>query len=136
MLLTLEEKPTHGYAIIQGIGRFYGHMVSPGIVYPTLQELLQDNLIRLVEEGERKVYALTDRGKEFLETNKELIERLKTQREASERIGRYGVMKSMEEIEDSILENAECLSSEKLDAIDEIIRNAKGKILSIIFSSE
>ncbi len=39
VLISLSEKPMHGYALIQEIGRTYLRPVSAGLIYPTLQEL-------------------------------------------------------------------------------------------------
>lgn len=66
VLALLAEKPMHGYQIIQEIGeRSHGAWKpSPGSVYPTLQLLADEGLIRAEEEGGRKTYSLTDEGKE------------------------------------------------------------------------
>ena len=63
VLLALEEKPMHGYALLREIGKFYHRMVSPGIVYPTLHDLSHEHLIGLYEEGGKRVYSLTEDGR-------------------------------------------------------------------------
>ena len=135
VLLTLEEKPMHGYALIQEIGKFYHHMVSPGIVYPTLQELSQEHLIESSEEGGKRVYSLTYEGKKFLELNSETGKRLKAEMSISQKIDKFSLMNNIEEIEAALFQNAEYLSSEKLEKISQIISNAKGRILEIMFSN-
>lgn len=135
VLLALEEKPMHGYAIIQEIGRLYHHGVSPGIVYPTLQELSQEHLIESSEEGGKRVYSLTDEGKRFLELNSETGKRLKAEMSISQKIDKFSLMNNIEEIEAALFQNAEYLSSEKLEKISQIISNAKGRILEIMFSN-
>lgn len=135
VLLALEEKPMHGYALIQEIGKFYHHMVSPGIVYPTLQELSQEHLIESSEEVGKRVYSLTYEGKKFLELNSETGKRLKAEMSISQKIDKFSLMNNIEEIEAALFQNAEYLSSEKLEKISEIIGNAKEKILEIMFSS-
>jgi DNA-binding PadR family transcriptional regulator len=76
ILVLLAEKPSHGYQIIQELeSRSNGAWrVSPGSVYPTLQQLEDEGLVRLVAgETERRVYELTDSGRAE-------ADRLKTER--------------------------------------------------------
>ena len=66
ILVLLGEKPSHGYQIIQELEARSGGAwrVSPGSVYPTLQQLEDEGLVRLVAgETERRVYELTDTGR-------------------------------------------------------------------------
>jgi len=55
----------HGYQMIQEIGRRSGGSwrPSPGSVYPTLQQLEDEGLVRADEQDGRRVYRLTDDGK-------------------------------------------------------------------------
>jgi DNA-binding PadR family transcriptional regulator len=67
ILVLLAEKPSHGYQIIQELERRSegAWRASPGSVYPTLQQLEDEALIRAVEaDGGRRVFELTDTGKE------------------------------------------------------------------------
>ena len=65
VLVELAEEPLHGYQLIQAIETRSGGTwkPSPGSVYPTLQLLVDEGLATATQEGERKVYALTDAGK-------------------------------------------------------------------------
>ncbi len=66
ILALLLERPMHGYQIIQEIeARSQGAWrVSPGSVYPTLQQLQDEGLVRAVEEdGGRRVFELTESGR-------------------------------------------------------------------------
>jgi DNA-binding PadR family transcriptional regulator len=65
ILVLLAERPSHGYQIIQELEARSGGAwrVSPGSVYPTLQQLEDEGLVRTVAgETERRVYELTDAG--------------------------------------------------------------------------
>lgn len=66
ILVVLTDEPMHGYQIIQAIeARTNGSWKpSPGSVYPTLQLLADEGLVRAEESGDRKVYALTEAGRE------------------------------------------------------------------------
>ena len=66
ILVALAEQPMHGYQIIQAIeARTNGAWKpSPGSIYPTLQLLADEGLVTAEQDGERKVYSLTDAGRE------------------------------------------------------------------------
>ncbi len=61
----LAEQPMHGYQIIREIEERSGGSwkLSPGSVYPTLQLLSDEGLIRAEESNGRKIYSLTDEGR-------------------------------------------------------------------------
>lgn len=65
ILVELAEEPMHGYQLIQAIELRSGGSwkPSPGSIYPTLQLLADEELVSSTQEGERKVYALTEAGK-------------------------------------------------------------------------
>jgi DNA-binding PadR family transcriptional regulator len=64
VLALLTEQPMHGYQIIQAIHQRSGGTwkPSPGSVYPTLQQLEDEGLVRAQEQDGRRVYRLTEEG--------------------------------------------------------------------------
>jgi DNA-binding PadR family transcriptional regulator len=66
ILALLAEQPMHGYQIIQEVGERTGGAwrPSPGSVYPTLQQLEDEELVRTVPSDGRRVFELTDTGRE------------------------------------------------------------------------
>ena len=66
VLALLAERPMHGYQIIREIeDRSKGSWKpSAGSVYPTLQLLADEGLIRAEESNGRKIYSLTEAGRE------------------------------------------------------------------------
>ncbi len=67
ILALLAEQPMHGYQIIQELTERTGGMwrPSPGSVYPTLQQLEDEDLVReTASESGKRVYELTDAGRE------------------------------------------------------------------------
>jgi DNA-binding PadR family transcriptional regulator len=68
-LLLLAEEPRNGYQIMQEVEeRSEGvWRPSPGSVYPALQQLEDEGLIRSEELDGRKVFALTDAGRAHVE---------------------------------------------------------------------
>jgi DNA-binding PadR family transcriptional regulator len=83
ILRLLDEKPRHGYDIIKELEERSGgrYTPSPGTVYPTLTLLEEMGFASAtVEEGGKKVYSITDAGRQHLAENKgavdEVIDRL------------------------------------------------------------
>jgi DNA-binding PadR family transcriptional regulator len=67
-LALLAEQPMNGYQIIQEIGERSGGVwrPSPGSIYPALQQLEDEGLIRAeAGEGGRRAYQLTDEGRAY-----------------------------------------------------------------------
>ena len=65
ILALLAENPMHGYQVIQELeARSEGRWrPSAGSVYPTLQQLEDEGLVRSEEIGGRRVFSLTDAGR-------------------------------------------------------------------------
>ncbi len=73
ILQLIAEKPSYGYEIIKSIEEKLAgaYAPSPGVVYPTLTLLEEEGLAAVTStEGNRKLYAATEQGKEYLKTNK------------------------------------------------------------------
>jgi DNA-binding PadR family transcriptional regulator len=72
ILSLLAEKPRHGYEIIKALDeRSKGFYVpSPGMVYPALTYLEEIGHATVEAEGTRKLYHITDAGKEHLAANR------------------------------------------------------------------
>jgi DNA-binding PadR family transcriptional regulator len=68
-LLLLAEEPRNGYAIMQAIQERTGGVwrPSPGAVYPALQQLEDEGLVRQEDEDGRRVYHLPDAGRTYVE---------------------------------------------------------------------
>jgi len=64
-LLLLAEEPRNGYQIMQEVQERSGGVwsPSPGSVYPALQQLEDEGLIRTDESDGRKLFAITDEGR-------------------------------------------------------------------------
>jgi DNA-binding PadR family transcriptional regulator len=70
-LALLSERPRNGYQIIQEIAeRSHGiWRPSPGSVYPALQQLEDEGLIRAEESGGRRTFRLTEDGRAYVRRN-------------------------------------------------------------------
>lgn len=78
ILRLIGDEPRHGYELIKEIEERFGgaYSPSPGVIYPTLSLLEEQDLIRLApdaagspEEGAKKRYAITDAGRLSLAEN-------------------------------------------------------------------
>lgn len=73
------QTPQHGYGISQQVRRLTGGAVTigAGTMYGTLSKMEKDGLIRFYsEEDKRRLYRITELGREVLETEIKRIERL------------------------------------------------------------
>lgn len=78
ILLCLREE-AHGYSIVQQVKTLTNGEIniSPGTLYGSLSKMEKDGLIRFIrEEEKRKIYCITDLGKEILELEMQRIGRL------------------------------------------------------------
>ncbi len=67
ILETLLERPRHGYDVIRALeAQRVGYRPSPGSVYPTLQMLEDEGYVTSESVEGKRVYTLTDAGREFL----------------------------------------------------------------------
>jgi DNA-binding PadR family transcriptional regulator len=68
LLSLLGEEPAHGYELMKRLEERSGGMyrASAGTVYPVLQQLEDEGLVRIEEEAGKKVYHITEAGREEL----------------------------------------------------------------------
>ncbi|HEY2204502.1 MAG TPA: PadR family transcriptional regulator [Pseudonocardia sp.] len=69
VIALLAEQPRHGYEIIQEVAERTGGAwkPSPGSVYPTIQQLEDEGLVRTEETEGRRTVSLTDAGTQYVE---------------------------------------------------------------------
>jgi len=74
----LNEKPFNGYGLIKEIAERSGGgwTPSPGSVYPTLQQLVDEELIEATGEGRRTEFQLTDEGRAYVEAHADELARV------------------------------------------------------------
>jgi DNA-binding PadR family transcriptional regulator len=73
LLALLADRPSHGYELIKALeersGGFYAP--SPGMVYPALTWLDEVGYASVAAEGAKKLYSITDAGREYLKENRD-----------------------------------------------------------------
>ena len=78
-ILLCLQNPMHGYSIVQKVETMTEgeKRLSPGTMYGSLSKMEKDGLIQFVrEEEKRKIYHITELGKEVLQLEVKRIERL------------------------------------------------------------
>ena len=78
LLSLLEDGDAHGYELMKRLAERSGGMyrASAGTVYPVLQQLEDEDLVRAREEEGKRIYSLTDAGREELDRNREAVARI------------------------------------------------------------
>lgn len=77
VLALLAEQPRHGYDLMKELEDRTGgaYRPSPGVIYPTLSLLEDEGFVRQSSaEAGRKLYEITDAGKEALEKNRPAVD--------------------------------------------------------------
>ena len=78
ILFCLRE-PNHGYGVVQTVERLTEGAVrlAPGTMYGSLSKMEKDGVIRFIrEEDKRKIYQITELGRELLQLELKRIARL------------------------------------------------------------
>jgi DNA-binding PadR family transcriptional regulator len=75
VLALLAEQPMHGYQMITEIAERSGGFwqPSPGSIYPVLQQLQDEGLVAPDEADGRRVFHLTEAGREYVESHREQL---------------------------------------------------------------
>jgi DNA-binding PadR family transcriptional regulator len=121
LLKLIDERPRHGYDIIAGLEeQFLGiYSPSPGTVYPRLSALEAEGLIEQVDtEDGRKVYRLTDAGRDELHARTDEV------RELTERLTR-SAREIARDIRDEVKSAVRDLRSEVRRAATEVRRDER-----------
>jgi DNA-binding PadR family transcriptional regulator len=137
VLDTLKDRPMHGYEIMKAIGeKFSGFYVpSAGLVYPTLQMLEDLGYVSVKEESGKKVYSITNEGKDFIAKRKETIEDIIKRHECFKH-ERMRLNRELGWLVKLIVINYWNLTSEEAEKVKSIIKEAREKISKIILEGD
>ena len=85
ILRLVSEKPMHGYEVMQALEEESCgcYKASPGSIYPTLQMLEDEGYVRSREDTGKKVYEITQEGKDYLDEHGDVLD------EISERLSSF-----------------------------------------------
>ena len=136
ILKLLSEQPSYGYQLIKTMEERLsgGYTPSAGVIYPTLTMLEEEGLAVASVENNKKVYSVTEEGKQFLEANKrrvdELFERLEETSKGFERGRSPELMKAFMELREAVVARVfrQSVSKEQIQKITAAIRAAAKQI--------
>jgi DNA-binding PadR family transcriptional regulator len=133
VMALLDERPMHGYEIIQELSARTGGAwrPSPGSIYPTLQLLEDAGLVRGEDIDGRRVVSLTDAGRAELAETRERIGDAPW--EAFTDGGpRYQLKESAFQLGAAVMQVARAGDAEQIAQVDEILRDARKRIYGIL----
>ena len=105
----LWQEPRHGYEVIKAVEDLTGggYAPSPGVIYPTLTYLEETGLVTSEAQGNKKLYRVTDAGREFMSENESAIEAIHNKFQAArERFGLFmtpEIMRAMNNLRSAIM---------------------------------
>jgi DNA-binding PadR family transcriptional regulator len=121
LLRLLDEEPRHGYEVIRLLrDRFMGvYAPSPGTIYPRLARLEEEGLVTHDEENGRKVYRITEAGREELRSRGDELDELEEELSAS-------VSDIVREVREDVRETVRNLREELTFAAREMRKTERG----------
>jgi DNA-binding PadR family transcriptional regulator len=134
VLMMLRDGPLHGYGIIKAIEDLSGHAPSAGVIYPTLQMLEDQGCVAMSQEDHKKIYAITDQGRRFLEDHHDTVEQLSSRAAQPRWSSLPGVGRRVGEIARAVFCNYSYLDDEKIVQIEHILDEARKEISEVIFA--
>lgn len=80
LLALLDERPRHGYELIQALSDRFGGTYTPsaGTIYPRLAKLEDEGLVTKAADGRKTVYAITDAGRAEVAARRPELDQIET----------------------------------------------------------
>jgi DNA-binding PadR family transcriptional regulator len=131
ILALLDDRPMHGYEMIQELEERTGGRWTPsaGSIYPTLQLLEDEGLVTAEEVEGRKVYSLTDTGKEAAPDR---TEGGRPWEQGDEDSPRFEARKEMFKLIGAAKQVARADDEEQLKQAAEILKDARRKLYGLL----
>jgi DNA-binding PadR family transcriptional regulator len=133
VLMMLKDKPLHGYALMKEVNSKFQYNTGAGTIYPTLQMLEDLGYVKAVEESGRKIYSITESGRQYLSENNQEVKRIEDSVKYAERFNGFGFKRDISEMFRLILSNVDYISEKKRERVEQVIRKAKEDVRSIIY---
>ena len=134
ILNILRDESLHGYALMNKLQNMLGgHKPSASMIYPKLANLQHFEFIEVVgrEERDKKIYKITQKGIDFIEENKEKLEKILKKIKIFNEFLELGG-KEFHETLNIIFNKFDKLSDEQKKKLSEIIQNSVKEIKFII----
>jgi DNA-binding PadR family transcriptional regulator len=134
VLKLLAEMPRHGYDLMRAV-REKGWGSGPGSVYPLLAALEKAGLIAGRHEGDRRVYDITERGRQMLGEHAAELERLLAQEdedEESEDDSLAQLRESAGRLMRAISQLGPSSKAETIERVCELLKEARKEIYELL----
>ena len=138
ILYLLDKEELHGYALMQKLEEmFVYYKPSSGVIYPTLQSLRRSGYIEVVkaEDGDKKLYRITDKGREYLKENDVKLKKIFSHIEAVKGFHELGGKELKESIK-LVIKNFHNLNDKQKEELEKILKETAKKINLIIFGGD
>lgn len=132
--MLLAEQPTHGYELIQQITARSGGAwrPSPGSVYPALQLLEDQGLIRSEQTEERRVFQLTEAGTTYIKEHGDELAAAWAGSTASDDDPAREMHDRFEQLGDAFRQVMRAGSETQIAAAGEVLTNARRQLYRIL----
>jgi DNA-binding PadR family transcriptional regulator len=133
VLKLLEELPRHGYDLIRAV-REKGWAGGPGSVYPLLAALEAAGLVAGREEGDRRIYEITQRGRDLLGEHAAELEALLHEDggEGVEEDGAADLRDSARRLMQAISQLGPSSKPETIERVGQLLKDARKKIYELL----
>lgn len=131
LLELLAEEPRHGYELIKELEARYGGFwkPSPGSVYPTLQLLEEGGYLTSEQIEGRKVYTITDTGRELLSERGDRPNWMDRGNRPQQLIE---LKEAIADVGAAVMQVARSNNADKVTRVREILNRVKREIYSIL----
>lgn len=136
LLGLLSERPQHGYELMKELEARRGgfRRPSPGSVYPTLQMLEEGGYLTSEEVDDKRVYAITESGRQFLSDRKQQSDSRKaydsfTESKPSELIE---LRRSLTDLNDAVAQVARSGNLEQTNRVRDLLVQVKREIYKLL----
>jgi DNA-binding PadR family transcriptional regulator len=138
ILLVLADEPMHGYQIMQRLEEKSGGAwrPSPGSVYPTLQLLEDQGIIKGEEAEGRRVFSLTEAGTAEAAAIKERLGESPFGAEGGEQDPRFALRQAVFSLGGAVKQVAMTGSADDTQKALEILRDARKNVYALLADAE
>ncbi|WP_240931282.1 PadR family transcriptional regulator [Acidianus sulfidivorans] len=133
ILEALDKKPMHAYEIIKSIEtKFNGiYKPSPGSIYPVLKQLISSDLVTVEEKENKKIYSITDKGKETLKEMKSEVKYIFSSKNQYRKL-----VSELFDLGLILYNYKDNINEENFSKIQELLEKCKNEIESILEKSK
>jgi DNA-binding PadR family transcriptional regulator len=138
ILALLRDGPLNGYQIMSEIEERSGGAwrPSPGAVYPALSQLADEGLISAEESGGKRVFSLTDAGREYVAENPEMARGAWESTEQQEAWQLPGLFAAAARLGSGIVQLAHAGTPAQVSAAERLLERTRRELYRILAEGE